>query len=590
MHLIGQLSIDLRYHGKKPQEGFELQQQATRFCYDMLLPALERHFDGLVDKEHLLRIDRLDVDAGAVDAADNWDALLDAVVEAVKRAIAQQNVPASDRAGAAVVQSLESGWFEKWLYWLERGQLPLSASGLDERDFRQKILESVAGHADCAQQLRRLLDGNMTASSRLIRQHPDAFLRQLAEALVGTNYRETEQLLLPVERFFRRLHREISLKTQPLFTPDESRTTTTISDAVRPDAAGSPVSNKSGRKHAGKLLPRDAARSASTSGRATYDHAAIGDLQRTLGTVLHDFREKYWAIVWEWPISGRPAPDAAAIFEAFLKKYFTGHSAALLAVLMGGQPGSFNAATGDLAPALAMAIRKVVPVWPIGKSPVLLPHTATPQTGDVPVSGQASSAGQQPAGVSKAENPDRVETPPRERENAAARETTWYVNGAGLVLLHPFLPALFGALKLTDGSTFRNLKARQTAVYLLHYLATGSPDAPEYELVLPKFLCAWPEEEPLQRPRRLSAKAKAECRHLLEAALKHWGKLGSTTPEGLQNGFLQRPGKLSHTTFDGWKLQVEQSGIDILLNYLPWGIGMIKLPWMKDFLIVEWPH
>jgi hypothetical protein len=50
---------------------------------------------------------------------------------------------------------------------------------------------------------------------------------------------------------------------------------------------------------------------------------------------------------------------------------------------------------------------------------------------------------------------------------------------------------------------------------------------------------------------------------------------------------LQRAGKLSRVD-DGWLLQIEQKGVDVLLSYLPWGIGLIKLPWMTELLYVEW--
>jgi hypothetical protein len=50
---------------------------------------------------------------------------------------------------------------------------------------------------------------------------------------------------------------------------------------------------------------------------------------------------------------------------------------------------------------------------------------------------------------------------------------------------------------------------------------------------------------------------------------------------------MQRNGKLS-VVDDGWLMQVEQKAIDVLLNHLPWGIGIIKLPWMNEILYVEW--
>jgi hypothetical protein len=35
-------------------------------------------------------------------------------------------------------------------------------------------------------------------------------------------------------------------------------------------------------------------------------------------------------------------------------------------------------------------------------------------------------------------------------------------------------------------------------------------------------------------------------------------------------------------------LQVEQKTIDILLNRIPWSFSIIKTPWMKAKLSVEW--
>ena len=37
-----------------------------------------------------------------------------------------------------------------------------------------------------------------------------------------------------------------------------------------------------------------------------------------------------------------------------------------------------------------------------------------------------------------------------------------------------------------------------------------------------------------------------------------------------------------------WLLPMERKAIDILLDQLPWGIGMIPLPWMPQMLHVEW--
>ncbi|MBD2194826.1 MULTISPECIES: contractile injection system tape measure protein [Calothrix] len=162
-----------------------------------------------------------------------------------------------------------------------------------------------------------------------------------------------------------------------------------------------------------------------------------------------------------------------------------------------------------------------------------------------------------------------------------------YVNQAGIVLLHPFLTVYLDAVGLLDGESFRDELAQQTAIYLLHYLATKQTDAPEYELVLPKLLCGWPLDEPVSRGLDLPATALTEGENLLQTVINYWEALKSTSPDGLREGFLQRAGKL--TQADGnWKLQVEQQAIDILLGRLPWGLSMVKLPMMDDILIVEW--
>ncbi|MBS3771738.1 MAG: hypothetical protein KGY69_15920, partial [Bacteroidales bacterium] len=63
--------------------------------------------------------------------------------------------------------------------------------------------------------------------------------------------------------------------------------------------------------------------------------------------------------------------------------------------------------------------------------------------------------------------------------------------------------------------------------------------------------------------------------------------LKNTTPQGLREGFLQRPGKLSKVD-NGWKLNVEQDTIDILLDNLPWSYQIVSFPWMKQVIFVKW--
>jgi Contractile injection system tape measure protein len=181
--------------------------------------------------------------------------------------------------------------------------------------------------------------------------------------------------------------------------------------------------------------------------------------------------------------------------------------------------------------------------------------------------------------------PERSESSPLSPEE---EEAGIYVNQSGLVILHPFLRLYFEDVGLLNGEAFRDEIAQQTAIYLLHYLATGQTDAPEYELVLPKLLCGWPLSEPLTRGLVLPDVALAEGENLLQAVINYWQVLKSTSPDGLREGFLQREGKVTRLYEGDWRLQVEQRAIDVLLGSLPWGLSVVKLPWMENLLMVEW--
>ncbi len=166
-------------------------------------------------------------------------------------------------------------------------------------------------------------------------------------------------------------------------------------------------------------------------------------------------------------------------------------------------------------------------------------------------------------------------------------ESPQFFNNAGVVLLHPFLSSFYRKLGLLEEKSFIDFNARSKAVVLLHFLATAKENPKEYEMVLPKFLCEMPINQPLDHTVVLTNEEKEEANNLLEAVIEHWGVLGSTSPDGLREGFLMREGKLEKEQ-TGWKLFVEQKTLDILLDRLPWNLSLIKLPWMKDMLKVEW--
>lgn len=175
----------------------------------------------------------------------------------------------------------------------------------------------------------------------------------------------------------------------------------------------------------------------------------------------------------------------------------------------------------------------------------------------------------------------------KSQKRPAITEDGLYVENCGIILLHPFLEIFLEELKLISGKQFINEHAQKRSVLLLHYLATGSAETEEFNLVLQKIICGLHLEESLPPFIELNEKEITESENLLSSVMNYWAPLKNTSPAGLRNSFLQRGGKLSLTE-NGWLLNVEQKTIDILLGKLPWGFSTIRLPWMKDLLSVEW--
>lgn len=160
---------------------------------------------------------------------------------------------------------------------------------------------------------------------------------------------------------------------------------------------------------------------------------------------------------------------------------------------------------------------------------------------------------------------------------------------AGLVLAAPFLPAFFRATGLLEGNQFKDRKAAWQGMFLLHCLATGELRAPEFALTLEKLLVGLPLEEPIPTQVELDEPALAETEELLRAIVAHWKSLKNTSPAGLREAFFKRDGTLERNqTPNSWLLRVERKAYDVLLDTIPWGFSMIKLPWSEQLIHVEW--
>jgi hypothetical protein len=181
----------------------------------------------------------------------------------------------------------------------------------------------------------------------------------------------------------------------------------------------------------------------------------------------------------------------------------------------------------------------------------------------------------------------------REGERGEAPADNIYIHNAGLILLHPLLPHYFEQLGLTQQQRWVDGPAQRRAVHLLQYLVDGKVEAdgrleqPEHLLTLNKLLCDIRIQEPIGREIIIREEEKQLAAALLEVLRQRWPKMQNTSSEGIRVSFLQREGALT-AIGDGWRLRVEQKGIDVLLSYLPWGWGIVRLPWMNTTIYTEW--
>lgn len=164
------------------------------------------------------------------------------------------------------------------------------------------------------------------------------------------------------------------------------------------------------------------------------------------------------------------------------------------------------------------------------------------------------------------------------------------VPAAGLVLLHPYLPRLLDATSLYPAGSKGPIPdpALPRAAALLHWLASGRDVVHEFELPFIKLLLGRAPDAPLSHtPPALSDSERDEAGALLEAVLAHWQALRGTSTDGLRTSFLQRRGWIEQRD-NAWLLRIEPESFDLLLGLLPWGLGLVRLPWMPQALFTEW--
>lgn len=557
------LELLLAEGDKAPQ----LQAEVERLFGDKVLPVIDAVMSSQVGEDEVLRIDRLELELGRIVQADMPAQLPERVREELQHALAQvlmhadskpvlRSAPARGRneQRLSTRSNPNRSGLELLEYFLRTGLVPWWHPADGDFDLDGHIAQLLGAHVAALLAVLRGLTGDRVVQ-RLVMQLKPQTLERLLLAIAGSGgdplLQEMTQLQAVINTFadVQASHRGLVVYEQILshLLATEQRDQDTLTGVVvhalletadrRGDSRLTMVTEL--RKYTEKYLPADAA-----------VHRRLGDRLKDVIASTH-----------EDPALGDHSTDRS---ESSTR----------------GRP----AGDGD--------------GWQVA--------TSSPSGPDLPEHGgtEARSRTQQSAitvatrGEVGQVDRERQQTNSGNAEDAAAKidellrqvpdlADGQYLANAGLVLLWPYLPRFFQQSGLADNTDFHSPSARERGVLLLEYLVCGETEFPESRLMLNKLLCGWPILDPVAREIEPSEIEIREVEELLAAVIAHWQSLRNTSPAGLREAFLHREGRLAHDDM-GWQLMVNRTGYDVLLDSLPWGIGLIRLPWMKEALRVEW--
>ena len=134
---------------------------------------------------------------------------------------------------------------------------------------------------------------------------------------------------------------------------------------------------------------------------------------------------------------------------------------------------------------------------------------------------------------------------------------------------------------------FVDNESQQKAILLSEFLVTGKTEFQESSLSLNKIICGAPLEMFVDIDLSLEKFELDICESLLKSVIKNWEKIENSSISTLRESFLIREGTLSKFGRD-FNLNIQKKPYDVLLNTLPWNIGMIQTSLMKNRILVNW--
>ncbi len=220
-HVIKKQVLELKLATDKDM--FRIQQKAGDYYYQHILPAIEKVLDGLTDGEHVIQIDKLEVDLGEMEweesrqemsAGDLYQKIEKEAKKIVQQILDQQYL--NNRYGKVSVvleKPIAQYACEQWLHYMRNGYLHWNVQDVSS-EWRLRVLEALATDYALITEIKELISTNASVRQRLINDHPVSFLVKLMEVLTAT-----EQQLLP--QWVQEIDMVLNKGGKKLMQPDE---------------------------------------------------------------------------------------------------------------------------------------------------------------------------------------------------------------------------------------------------------------------------------------------------------------------------------------------------------------------------------
>lgn len=631
-HIIAKQTIELVLPGR--ENGFEWNHQISEFCNKKLNKAINKLFDKYSDDESIIRLDNLEIDLGIIGQTSLDDELVARIVtrldEQLYKVIKLNNTFIDGKNVQVTRENILESHFNDWLNYLQFGFFAVQAARPDSEELNNEILSFLAAENQAKNKIRATLLHSEITVTRLILQHSDDFLQKLLTAYTALKLDSLLALLADFKLFEAELvhvlekfskEAKTALKKSPEFTPVSQRLMfwkEIINFYVLTET------NRTG--YSKQHLQQVIVNLVLTSFKHINSKYGVNYSQWNKETPWQD---ELIDNMTTYPLIDQLSENYKKVLQQSLKKeiqYLSDKSKQFDRNIpnSGGQV--------DNQSNQKKVSESVLPEQKAGDSKVpgdakklidsktdntkLEKDSNSSTNNEKEVAARTSKTTIDKEKNKLAEESKYLKTDPADKdllpfadkelqEANSLKESrivkrqniqitikegeSFYIQNAGVVLLNPFIVNFLKKVELVNEGDFVDDYSREKAVHIIHYLASGQTELPEYDLLLPKLLCGLNFGDPIDRFVELKERETKEAENLLSAAVKHWGALGNASPDALREGFLQREGKLEKVT-NGWRLYVEQKTVDILLSKLPfgWGLGTVKFPWMNEVLYVEW--